>query len=364
MAGALALVTGIPFSGRPVASPLFLERPHEKWSTPTRISITIDWSDYGAPTLQEIGVSVNLVAGASTPNVIDSIRSVYIDNTFSNVPVYVYFPDSGQVIVAPPNSVTTQPAMTSLQSALIFSEGFGDVPPTTTVIFTNAELAPYLIDTAFSIPPVLTYVGQTLTYLVPQPPNTSAIFSNVPLGNTAIQRLSIGVITGNMGNPRTWITVSVNGGAPFPVTVAGTATSSNAANAIFAFEMPALPTANSIQINVGNGTISNNSGLLALNIYALTGYQNSAAINTPSVNSAADASLSITASMPKNSIGIFASQAGGTIATTKLNNANIDVDGLFGGTKEYVIGHVTAAIDQTLNISSNPTAHLLGAVWQ
>lgn len=122
-------------------------------SLPSRIvSLTIDWSAYGAPATASLGVQVIL-----PPQVTDKlgkIGSVYIDNTGSTVPVYVSFPDTGFVITAPPATATWFPVFTNGFSfaiyALNMTTGF---VPTTKIFISNREIGPSVDNEVFNVVP-------------------------------------------------------------------------------------------------------------------------------------------------------------------------------------------------------------------
>lgn len=157
----LSTFQSVPFIGVPYGQPVGLCLPRQNNVPPRAVRIDIDWSLYGASsTNQKIGVSVNLIAQGSTSPALDYIRSVYIDNTFSEVPIYVQFPDTLFTVVAPPGSVVMSPVATGLQQATIYGEGFtnGNIPKTS-VHFMNIEKDGYFIPTAFETPARIIFTG-------------------------------------------------------------------------------------------------------------------------------------------------------------------------------------------------------------
>ncbi len=108
------------------------------------VPLDINWLTYGAALAKpQISVTVNLQAGNIKPP-IASIRSVYIDNLGSYVPVYVYFPDSGHMVVAQPNSGVWSPVLTENLICVISGDGFTDqTPPSTKVYLINAPVNPF-----------------------------------------------------------------------------------------------------------------------------------------------------------------------------------------------------------------------------
>lgn len=75
---------------------------------------------------------------------LDHIVSVHIDNSNSNITVYVRFPDSQQTVIASPGAVVYQPVITNGLQAQILASGFtGFVnQPKTVINFTNRYVAP------------------------------------------------------------------------------------------------------------------------------------------------------------------------------------------------------------------------------
>lgn len=106
----------------------------------------LNWLSYGASSAKP---NVNVLTDMTqAPRLKDSwkIRSVYIDNLNSNVPIYVFFPDSGFAVVAPPNSTDWYPAFTNGRTAWIIGEGFATgAIPSTLIYFSDALMIPYSI---------------------------------------------------------------------------------------------------------------------------------------------------------------------------------------------------------------------------
>lgn len=146
MAQNLALFPqAVPYIGTPYASPIGLCTPPAM--APKSVRIDIDWSLYNAgPNNQRVAVIVNLLAQGSVQVGLDQIRSVYIDNTFSLVPIYIQFPDTLFTIVCPPGAVVMSPVFSNVQQCRIFGEGFaiGSVPYTS-IHFSNVDRQGYFI---------------------------------------------------------------------------------------------------------------------------------------------------------------------------------------------------------------------------
>lgn len=104
----------------------------------------INWNAYSASTTIP---NINILCDMSTaPRLKDTwqIRSVFIDNLGSSVPIYVYFPATGFTVTAKPNSAAWYPAFTNDRTAWIIGEGFttGQIP-STLVYFSDALMIPY-----------------------------------------------------------------------------------------------------------------------------------------------------------------------------------------------------------------------------
>lgn len=147
----------------------------------------IDWADYNAGTNnQRMGILVNLL-GQQVANPLDVIRSVYIDNTFSDATIYVYFTDTRFTLVCAPGDVLLAPAFTNTQEAIIYGEGFfnGRVP-FTTVHFSNVEVEGLYMPTDFNVQvqvsAELVYFNYTFTV-------GNSISFSCPIGNPNTNRL-------------------------------------------------------------------------------------------------------------------------------------------------------------------------------
>jgi hypothetical protein len=107
------------------------------------IPLTFNWLVYGVST-----AAPNLVVQVDMGNSIvaqkiNNIRSVYIDNTGSDVPIYIIFPDTNCVVVCQPNCTIWAPCYTAGMKALVAGLGFftGDIP-STAITFTNLIVPP------------------------------------------------------------------------------------------------------------------------------------------------------------------------------------------------------------------------------
>jgi len=109
------------------------------------VSALIRWSDYGAGSaLSEFVVQLLFSQSGTIPQGFKPL-SIYINNLGSDLPIYVFFPDTGYEVVAPPNSEGWYPiianALIAWVGGLNFQDGF---IPITTIFFTDLEIPPYV----------------------------------------------------------------------------------------------------------------------------------------------------------------------------------------------------------------------------
>lgn len=106
------------------------------------VPLSFAWLGYGASSLKpNINVQVDL---SQQPCVkLDQVRSVYIDNLGSDIPIYINFPDLNYTIVAKPNSEGWYPAYTNARQLSVIAEGFlsGNIPQTQ-IIVSNIYIPP------------------------------------------------------------------------------------------------------------------------------------------------------------------------------------------------------------------------------
>jgi len=131
---------------------------------PRAVGVSVNWADYGVgPAKVNLGITVFLSSTGSPVQGLDQCRSVYVDNTNSNVPIYVQFPDTKFTVVIPPNSSGWYPVVTNALLAVIYGIGFTPTVPKTSVYFTNLFIPAY-IDT--ELPTALT-MGLATKNLIP-----------------------------------------------------------------------------------------------------------------------------------------------------------------------------------------------------
>jgi len=122
------------------------------------IPVNIGWADYGASSVNPVAVEIDLERGASPGLVLDEIRSVYIDNSFSFVPIFVRFPGTQFMIICPANSIAWLPVAAGIgvRKAVAYAQDFIDSDiPVTTIHFCNEEVAGFVISTGEFTPPVV-----------------------------------------------------------------------------------------------------------------------------------------------------------------------------------------------------------------
>lgn len=128
------------YSGTPFFNTTrFLEKSQQ---SPRFVPLILDWNIYFTAlggVYSNIKVPINLqAAGSPQGGLLDLVKAVKIDNTNSTATVSVFFPDTGDVITAQPNSVVTGPVMTNTAQCYIVAEGLAaGYLPTTKVYLAN-----------------------------------------------------------------------------------------------------------------------------------------------------------------------------------------------------------------------------------
>lgn len=116
---------------------------------PRSLLAQFNWAtDYGAGTAKPaVNVLVNLQSGqGGAQQQIDQVRSVKIDNLGNPAPVYVYFLDTTDTIVAPANTIVWEPVVTNSKIANVILDGASDGSGVgrTKVYFCNYFVPPYV----------------------------------------------------------------------------------------------------------------------------------------------------------------------------------------------------------------------------
>lgn len=131
----------VPYIGQPQAYPIKLVGIAGQ-----QVPLHLDWLSYGVGSARpNVNIAVDLRRKECEKLV--EIRSVYIDNLGSNVPIYVSFPNNAYVVVAKPNSEGWYPVFSADKVAVITGLGFSDADvlanaTQSTVIFSNIIIQP------------------------------------------------------------------------------------------------------------------------------------------------------------------------------------------------------------------------------
>ena len=154
-------------------------------SQPNSMTVEINWADYGISLARSsASITIDLNSGLNGSFPLDQIRSIVIDNTFSLVPVYVYFPDTRLTYFAPANSTATLQVSTGQLAFIIFVEGVpANFVPRTVIELTNVILAPLVIYNPNNVP-VLGGFYQGQSRVAAGTNSQTFVFANVP--NAAI----------------------------------------------------------------------------------------------------------------------------------------------------------------------------------
>lgn len=142
------------YIGTPYGVPIGLCTPLK--SAPAVVPLTIDWSLYQAASNNPVAIEVDLTANKNPVNSLDTIRSIYIDNSFSFTPIYVIFPDTGFTVICPANSIVMSPVFNNLnQKIIVYANAFIDGQiPVTDIQLSNVPQNGYVIGTGTFTPPV------------------------------------------------------------------------------------------------------------------------------------------------------------------------------------------------------------------
>jgi hypothetical protein len=112
---------------------------------PRIVPLLFDWLVYFTASGQQTNISVpiSLQGGQTQGGLLDYIKAVKIDNTNSTISVSVWFPDTGDIVTAPPQSVVTAPVMTNGLKCFVIAQGLvAGFTPVTRIYLTNVLLPP------------------------------------------------------------------------------------------------------------------------------------------------------------------------------------------------------------------------------
>ncbi len=121
----------------PVAWPVKLFNPPAM--KPASVVLTFDWLVYFTLMVAQLGAAPNIAVdidinsgGTSQGPVLDKIVTAKIDNSNSFVPILIFFPDSGDVVTCPPQTVATLPCCTNGSLCKVIAQGLsaGNLPMT------------------------------------------------------------------------------------------------------------------------------------------------------------------------------------------------------------------------------------------
>jgi len=142
-----------PYIGTPYSLPMQIKDLSGKC-----VPLNFDWAAYGVgPANPNLVVNVNLNANSSAP-ILDKIRSIYIDNLASAVPIFVQFLDTNFTVVAQPNSAGWYPVFTNNYLFTVSGLGFTtDNIPSTSIYVTNILVYAYTDNSLTSVQPQ--YIG-------------------------------------------------------------------------------------------------------------------------------------------------------------------------------------------------------------
>lgn len=136
-------ITQVQYSGTPYAQTI--GTPNTPTQSARFVPITINWLiPFTASNGQtSIAVPINMTGGNNQGGLLDKILGVKIDNTNSTIPISVWFPDTGDIISCPPQSVYSGPVMTNGLRCFIIAQGLtSGFLPTTKIFLTNFILPP------------------------------------------------------------------------------------------------------------------------------------------------------------------------------------------------------------------------------
>lgn len=123
---------------------------------PTTVAAQLTWLSYGAGTVKPNVNTLLSMPNTGNRQLLDKILSCRIDNLNNPVPVYVFFPDTGYTVAAPPNSIVWEPVQTAQFDAWVVAEGFtdgsligADGKPVATAVYLCNFVVPPFLDTEF-----------------------------------------------------------------------------------------------------------------------------------------------------------------------------------------------------------------------
>ena len=158
---------------------------------PTSVVAKFNWqNDYSAGSANpDVNILVNIAMAGGAQQALDQIRSVKIDNLGNSAPVYVTFIDTGDTIVAPPNTAVWENVVTNQKIANVILLGADNTVSNTAVFFTNF-IVPNYVDAEISQAVALWKASATIS----QGANITNQNYGVPaLGDTTISQMNLGL---------------------------------------------------------------------------------------------------------------------------------------------------------------------------
>lgn len=342
-----------PYIGRPFTRDIMLGMPRRQAAK--TIPILIDWAAYGASSNnQRVSVSLSL-RGTSGPNpLLEAVRSLYIDNTFSDITIYAFFLDCNYTVVCPPGAIVMQPVLTLDQNVLVYAEGFVDGQiPITQMQFLNTEEAGFYIPTTFGLPPALSF----MTVLTETTNVANKSFVNIPIGAAAADRL---IIVGINVNQQTVSGITADGVAMTQI-VNSAAVGAAISVAIFALRIPAGTVIASLAVTLAGASTTG----MGLAVYRMVNQDSDTPYSSQIVNDGANNAKSVTDIYVQQASGIYI--GGSTPAAAVVTGAVLDTQTIFGligvsSSRIQAASH-SSLVTESRTVSMANARCLASAVW-
>lgn len=140
MSRLVGTIVTVPYIGQFFSQPV-------KWCEGRIVPMNLNWATYWGMTAQAtLGVAFNLIGNGATPEQIDAIRSIKIDNTQSANPVTIIFEDGDVITAAPFTTVVANPFTNSWQGVVIMDNLSAGSLPLTRIEFMSFYAPPVVIE--------------------------------------------------------------------------------------------------------------------------------------------------------------------------------------------------------------------------
>lgn len=258
--------------------------PMQQGKKPAIVFVPISWADYGASSSFPVTIAIDFqTLGPGNP--LDAIRSVYIDNTFSLNPVYVFFEDTGYTVVCAPFSTIMAPVWSNAMKCKLYGNGFidGNIGKTT-YQFSNTHQSGWQSSSNLSLPNFASvqYIGAVSQAVVNSVTQT---FLAVPLGTVQASRAVYIFVRSRAGTLAT-LNAATIGGVAATIIAQGPGSSTSHMAALFVALVPGGTTGTVVlTFSVALGSIAFFIGLDIYTAYNLT--TPLVAVNSQTVLSAA-----------------------------------------------------------------------------